>query len=213
MSGGKITVNGASTTYGVSDNGVFTMSNGTISATSTGNATVYGVAGSTTCEFATKTMNMTGGNIIAKNTSPTGTSGTAYGVEHFSCASYDARFTMNGGTIEASSIAGVSFGIHGDGHDDGGRTYTNINGGTIISDSTNNTSYGTYMPRNSFIAGGKISGGTYGTYSKTASYPVTIGKNDEDLSIASPEITGGGYGLYNGAFYFYDGVLRGNVAA
>ena len=213
MSGGKITATGASTTYGVSDNGVFTLSAGTISATSTGNAAVYGVAGSTGCDFSTKTMNMTGGSIIAKNTSPAGTSGAAYGVIFTSCASYNATFTLEDGLIKASSIAGDSYGVLNNISAGSSNTYLYINGGTVESSSTNRTSFGAYIKRYGYINGGKISGGTYGIYSNDASHPVTIGKNDEDLSIASPEITGGEYGLYNGGFNYYDGVLRGNIAA
>ena len=62
------------------------------------------------------------------------------------------------------------------------------------------------------ILGGKVEGGNYGIYGNGAT-PTVIGKNDGEIDTESPEILGSEYALYDGAVYFYDGVLRGGNEA
>ena len=68
------------------------------------------------------------------------------------------------------------------------------------------------------ITAGDIYGDTYGLRLNYSTSKVTIGIDDNDtdgksILTDSPTISGGQYGIYNGAANFYDGVLYGGVNA
>ena len=189
-----------------------TINAGYITVTAQGSGSAYGIANIQPNEpqpyGGVKRVN--GGSITA-----TSNSGTAYGIYGYGtsygsrCGSNcDAKTYFNDGAILATSATGVSYGVYVNG---GTGNITQLNGGSIKAVAPNNTSYGARIESNTSISGGRIEGGTYGIYG-TTSYTFNIGTNDENVSITRPEIIGGSYALYNGAFNFYDGVLRGEHA-
>ena len=88
-----------------------------------------------------------------------------------------------------------------------------VRGGTLTADhlekaNTNNYSYGINEGTNT-IYGGTITAGTYGIHNGNN----TIGDDEGDISITTPEIKGEQYGIYGGNNKFYDGVLKGRTEA
>ena len=210
LNGGLISVSSSGNeAYGI--NGGGTINGGTInvenSATSGRAYTVYGIWHSA----GGKGIEINDGVINANNTL-----GQAIGVYEGYYQGYgycnDGLAYINGGTITSHSVSSDSFGGYGaicGSRLQGGNFI--INDGLITANSDQATAYGVNAPINS-IFGGRIIGGDYGVYTSRET-TVTIGENDGNINIASPEIAGGKYGLYGGAVNFYDGVLKGNVEA
>ena len=179
-----------------------------IAATNTGTGYAYGIyaGGASTTTF-------NGGTITATSngSSATGILGNP------SCgwnASGYGDVYVTGGTITVHAKT-VSNGLYGSetcttegGSKRDSRTF--VSGGTIVATSDEGTSYGIRASTNEISGNTSVSGGTYGIYTYLTT---TIGANDGELSDTEPEIIGGSYALYNGIAYFYDGVLRGAIAA
>ena len=179
-----------------------TNSNATInsgSITATTNCS-YSSTGATAFDFGSGSLVLNNGTITATDTNAGFAVGLAGGSGYYVLGTADIR----GGTVTATSNSGLSYGVNGG--TGGGFT---MSGGAITSTSTSSTSYGTYFKNNTnTITGGTVSGGTYGI--NTDNNTVTIGIDDGTTpSITSPEIIGGSYGLYNGSYSFYDGILKG----
>jgi hypothetical protein len=93
-----------------------------------------------------------------------------------------------------------------------------ITGTNISAVNTNGTGYGIRQYQGSInVQGGSVYGSTYGIWlyddGNQNTYTI-IGENEGGTpSTASPEIVGGSYALYGGKHNFYDGVLKGKVAA
>lgn len=191
--------------------GTVFVNNGNISVE--GESSVYAIEGATTT--------VTGGNITA--TSKTNSSYAIY--------TRDRKATIEGGNITATNISGPSYGVsvgtgiatisgstisatstNGEAHGVNASRGSNrgdivMTGGTINAKSTNNISYAIYTG-NGQITGGKAHGSTYGLYALDA----TIGDDtDSTLSIATPEIIGDTYAVYQGTINFYDGILKGQL--
>ena len=131
-----------------------------------------------------------GGTIIVNSTR-----GTAYGM------SQSGNIEITNGTIKATSMSAASYGVY---ESYRGSTVT-INNGNIEATSNTGTGYGVYISNyliNTSIADGKISGSTYGVRGYSDS-TTTIGNDDGEISITSPEIIGGSYALYDGSVNFY----------
>lgn len=148
-----------------------------------------------------------GGNIIGSN----------HGITCNQCT-----LTMNGGTLKGSQT-GVLLYTWGDFFMNGGtveasigvRRYSgNLVTFTMTGGTINATTYGVQLNEGTWaIKGGKVHGGVYGAYSMDDESPITIGEKDNTVSATNPEITGGKYALYGGAFKYYDGILRGTEHA
>ncbi len=200
LNGGKILVNGTGKTTGVY--GTLTLNDGEIIATNTANSSsVYGV------DAHYGTVHIYNGSIIA-----TSRTGTSYGVYSYG-SNPKSNVYVHGGTIKATTTSGTCYGIYAA---DGDSYNVNIMGGVVEGKSESGTSYGVWSRAyNHKATGGKIIGGTYGVFIGTTRI-FTIGENDDELSITSPEIIGGNYALYgndDSSIYFYDGVLRGGTKA
>ena len=198
---GKLTVNGGTikaecggSAQAIETNTDTIINSGNISAISHENRPT-----TVNCAYGSLTIN--DGNIAA-----TGLASSYYGAYGISSSSY--KILLNNGHINAHSAAGDSIGIYSN--------LVTVNGGNIEAVSDTGTGYGVKVSSsntyNTIVTGGKISGSTYGIYGyKTEA--VTIGNDDGNISITSPEIIGGSYALYSGSVSFYDGVLKGGVTA
>ncbi|MBO5530694.1 MAG: hypothetical protein J5970_04775 [Bacilli bacterium] len=82
----------------------------------------------------------------------------------------------------------------------------NMSAGTITS--TEGT--GTIINSSGIITGGTIKGDMYGVDSKGS---ITLGSNDQDVSVTTPILIGDSYGIYleGNENNFYDGILKGQV--
>ena len=203
---GNIVVTGTGTLYGVS--GQFTVNGGNITVTGTNasssNEAVGVVSGSGESVF-------NGGTVTVTNIKGASTGVFSKAVDGYASSS-NSTVRVNGGTISASSVNGEARGVRGNtGAYNNARGIIFISGGTISGTSENNTSYGVYGKENT-IDGATIHGGTYGIYTMNNGETI-IGNNSDAVSITIPEITGGEYALYNSAFKYYDGVLRGGTKA
>ena len=178
-----------------------TISGGRISALTTNENNTSGATAIISNSSAT--LIISGGEISAS-----ATKGDANGVRLGSVN------TITGGTITTHSNSGISSGLINETNTD---QTTTITGGTITSTTNSGTAYGGYFSGSgNTITGGTITSDTYGIYANTserwAGY-VTIGVNEEPLSITTPEIIGKKYALYGNSFDFYDGILKGSLSA
>ena len=194
----QITVSGLSST-GINDSKV-TMYSGTISASSYADYQYWGALG---VGIQDGSLTLIDGTINASNT---GGVGYAYGVTGGSM--YYGIANIQGGTITATNDNGASYGIYGQGSD-----RYNISGGTITSTSTNGNGVGaTFNNEYAVITGGTIKGNAYGIVGGSNNYAITLGENEGGTpSTTSPVIIGGSYGLYEGLFNFYDGIVKGGI--
>ena len=216
------TINSKNYSRGVMD-GATINSNTKISATSRGGYPAIGIVGGSSI---TATINNEDAVITATS------SGRAYGIHQRSYG----PVTINSGTVNAIgayanavyapsegavNITGGHLNTHSTNSESYGVVITNANrgtlsmsGGEIISESDSGVSCGIYVEaaKNATVSGGEIYGEDYGICAN-GSYYVTLGANDDELGIESPEIIGGKYGLYGGKYNFYDGVLRGGTNA
>ena len=193
ITGGTIT----STSDNGTSTGVYAATNATISGgsvTSTGKGNTNGLTG--------EKNSIVNGNavIYAESTG----SGYVRAIANY-------HSVINGGTITAKANSGEAIGVYA--WDWG---HLNVTGGTITSTSVSGTAIGARTDGNgnagaNIITGGTIYGSTYGVVSNGQT--TTIGDNDGNIDTASPDITGGQYGLYGSSFYFYDGILRGGTNA
>lgn len=152
------------------------------------------------------TLNMSGGNISVHSDN-----GPAYGIDLYANSA-----SVTGGVINVVSDNGDAYGDY--------QRYsgiTTLDGGTISTTAPNGIGAGLYANNsgNSIqttfnVKSGTLFGSTYGIYSLAASDRehsiFNIGTDDNSIA-ASPTITGGAYGIYNGQIYFYDGVLKGII--
>ena len=228
LKSGKIEVHGSRygfTTYGIS--GKLTMDDGTIDITSVEDAS--GIISSGGC-----TMN--GGTITVTNTPYNNETTTTYGIYS---SSDSGDIVINGGNITVTSISDA-IGTKGEAvyGVDGKKVPVKLNAGSISVSSGNLDSYGIHSTSTATVTGGNIAassrataygihalsgtvtGGqiissTYGIYSSSTAEAnsINIGTNDDSLSTSSPAIRGEEYGLYNGFYNFYDGIISGKVAA
>jgi len=116
--------------------------------------------------------------------------------------------TINAGTITSHSTINSATGISSNSQRYRGTLY--MNGGSISAISDSSTGTGADLGR-ATILGGSISGSTYGINGNSNGNIITLGEDDETISNgpdASPSISGGQYGIYNGYVSFYDGVLK-----
>ena len=157
--------------------------------------------------------NGTGGTIqIAGGTIQTNMtySRTIYGIYNNNIG----KIEMTGGTIINASTYNYSttYEIYNN-----QKGTINIAGGEIKDSETIGkyvSSYGIYNNQGEVtITKGNINTKTYGIQNNSGT--ITIGEAGGGVSITSPEIVGGQYGLYNGTgnIYFYDGVLKGKTEA
>ncbi len=169
--------------YSNGNNSKFNLKSGTVNVKCTGNSDA-GLA-------------YYGNNIIEGGTvkveSERQSFGIAYGVNE-----------ITGGTIDIEAK------YYAQGLYSGTNTVT---GGTITATNINKTDpsyygYGISEGTNT-ILGGTIKGSTHGVRNGNN----TIGANDGDISITTPEIIGEKYGIYGGNAEFYDGVLKGKEEA
>ena len=183
-------------------NGDIDMSSGTINVTAvSSNQYVYGINYTHTYQDA-NTATIRGGAINVTNSG----SGTTAGLYAHNDGGYAV---VTGGTITVNNTSDA-FGILAR-DPDGGASIT-MSGGTITATSSNATGYGinTSVWTNT-ITGGKVEGSNYGVYANGRA--VTFGDNEEPVSIVSPEIVGGEYGVYSGSFSLFDGILKGGTNA
>ena len=145
------------------------------------------ITGSTAYGFYNGTNTISGGSLTINGTT------NSYGI-------YKGTNTISGGTLKANSTNGPVYGII-----EGTNT---ISGGTLKAITENGDGFG-ISDGNNTITDGLIESTTYGIYKGTS----LIGTNDETIDILKPEIKGGSYGLYGGGTNFYDGVLKGKMAA
>ncbi len=138
-------------------------------------------------------LTISGGNITT-NAQGTGSSYAVYVQKESSLGSI-LPFTMSGGTINAAARSGDASGIYIEGNCD-----TTITGGYI---------YGQQYGVRSYNTENHVSSG--GGTRITQPNPMIIGRDDRSVSTTTPEIIGNKYAITNGAFKFYDGVLRGNT--
>jgi hypothetical protein len=117
--------------------------------------------------------------------------------------------TVNGGTITSKKTAICL-------SDNSGAYTVTINDGYIGGDQYGiniGSTYNNYMGAN--IYGGTVYGGIYGInmHGGDEKSKVYIGEDDDEISITSPVVIGGTYGVYrtNGNVYFYDGILKGKT--
>jgi len=206
--GAPITIDGAtisSTDVGISG-GTITMKSGSINVNAY-SGWHYGITSG-------YTMNLTGGTINVVSTG-----GNAVGVNFGAWYSSQTSLTLDGTTINANTTRNnPAFGVRVSmlycDETQTNAAVLNVKSGNITSTSDTGTGYGIYSESpNTHIEGGTIYGDTYGIYSSTNKCPITIGKNDNALSTTTPTILSEGYGLYSGAFKFYDGIVKGNTGA
>ncbi len=198
--------------------GILNITGGVITGTSTANQTVYGAYtdrgevhmsggkvyisdGNTGSRVGIRTYygthTFTGGEIYVHSDSTSRVAATgidgSYGTQNISNLKIDA-YSQNG---DARGIYGYYV----------TRNISNIDI-KAISNSDHTSWYGTGIyAGNNNITGGKIYGSQYGIRDGNN----TLGANDGNISITSPEITGGLYGIYTGDTNFYDGVLKGGT--
>lgn len=121
---------------------------------------------------------------------------------------YGNKFNMYSGNITSSSNA-IQATVNSK------PAEINIYGGTVEG---TNSSYSTIeldYGNNITIYGGTIKGNGIGIYAKRYSN-ITIGQKTYPVSITTPEIIGGTYGLYltgSGKCNFYDGIIKGSTKA
>ncbi len=233
--GGRITMNGGQilSDYQTIDNGFLTMNGGTIRTDISGRITGQVSSVSDT----DITMN---GGLIEIEASAVSSSATAISARYYNdiiindgiirattkaaaAGAYAMGISLgnrssveiNGGLIEVSSQNGRADGVY-----NLDSLPFNMTGGVInVKGGGSGVKYGlsNKFPNDATITGGEIhaintgSGQAYGIY--TSAGTITIGTNDDTINIDSPEITGKTYALHGNAFYFFDGVLRGNTGA
>ena len=179
-----------------------TMYSGTITATSTANNSYWGATG---VSIQDGSLALIDGAIYASNS---GGIGHAYGIDGGSM--YTGTTDIRGGTIRATNDLGDSYGIHGQSAD-----RHSISGGTITAISTDGGTgtgilFDSAYQQYNLVTGGQIYGSTYGINGNNRA--VIIGDNEGGTpSAVKPEIVGGSYGIYNGEFKFYDGILKGII--
>lgn len=209
--GAAITIDGAAiSSWNIGINGgTITVKSGSIDVNAT-NGWNYGISSS-------YSINLTGGTINAY-----ASAGNAVGVSYGSDRSSAHTLTLDGTTITANTPSAASaYGIlnailHGCDDFAGSDSVAviNIKSGSITSTSSTGTAYGIYADsHNTHIENGTIFGTTYGVYSSYERCPLTIGKNDGTITTTAPVILSDGYGLYHGAFKFYDGIVKGKAGA
>ena len=116
--------------------------------------------------------------------------GGYYGIHNSESTSIASSITMNGGIIETTATSGTRYGIY------------NTSG--------TNSSYTKTVTINS----GTVKGGTYGIVNTGAYATTNIGDSNDVLSITTPAIVGGTYGMSknSGTMNFYNGILKGTTA-
>lgn len=145
------------------------------------------------------------GNSTAASGSGSITGGTISADSQYNGESVGLSFgngTISGGTITAQSVNKAAKAVSAS-------SGTTIQGGTITATTTAGTSYGVFGSGYT-ITDGTITG-MYGALSQTSA-TANIGSNDGTLDRTKPIITGSAYAL-SGAFNFYDGTLKGEIAA
>ncbi len=206
---GKIT-SGTSSIYTITNNGTLTVSNSiTIenNSTSTSYAPIYNNYSSAIINIDDNvqingyyrgiynyngTLNVNGGKIEA-----TYSSSSAYGIYNYSRTT--VKLYINGGEVKGY------YGVY-----NGSSSTMEMTGGKVIGTGA----YGVYAYGTTNIYGGRIEGKTYGIYGYSSN-KITIGRQEDGLSVTNPAIYGETYGVgmgnsnYN--FNFYNGVLIGNT--
>ncbi len=206
--GAPITIDGATiSSWGTGiSGGTITMKSGSINVNAN-SGWHYGITSG-------YTMNLTGGTINIVSTG-----GNAVGVNFEAHYNWQTSLTLDGATITANTTRnnpayGIRVAMLYCDDTQTNAAVLNVKSGNITSTSDTGTGYGIYSESpNTHIEGGTIYGDTYGIYSSTDKCPITIGKNDNALSTTTPTILSEGYGLYSGAFKFYDGIIKGNTGA
>ena len=217
LKSGTITANGGGGVNAISRCDTAIIESGSVTAYSSGgnvtainctNATITGGTITSTSDNGTSTGVYAATNATISGGSVTYAESTGSGYVR-AIANYHS--VINGGTITAKANSGEAIGVYA--WDWG---HLNVTGGTITSTSVSGTAIGARTDGNgnagaNIITGGTIYGSTYGVVSNGQT--TTIGDNDGNIDTASPDITGGQYGLYGSSFYFYDGILRGGTNA
>ena len=183
------------------------VNSGTVSVSAKGS----GYATAINCETAYQNGNsatINGGTVSATNTG----SGNATGIYGGGDYLWAGSININSGTISATTNSGAAYGISSV-KDDYSNSSTTMTGGNLIAHTTSGTAYGAYLrTTNNTYTGGKVESDNFGIYAN--GNWVTIGNNsDDEMSITSPEIIGGQYGIYSGSYNFYDGIIRGGTNA
>ncbi|MBR3377763.1 hypothetical protein IKG50_00315 [Candidatus Saccharibacteria bacterium] len=217
FSGGTITVNANDESYGIYCR-TTTMTSGTINSHSESDYS-YGIYG-TYSTISAGIINSTSDddNSYGVATDKITFSGTAEVHAKSLSGSHpvyglmgdEDTVSVSGGTITAEAKNGIGYGVQNN-------NKVEITNGSISGTSDGGTGYGvyiTYRETDCFITGGTVYGSNIGIFTNSSSNSkIRIGTNDTTLSIASPDIAGEDYALSGNAFYFYDGVLRGNTDA
>lgn len=171
------------------------INGGTISATAKSTAIAYNSSGNDN--------KINGGTFTA-----TSTNSQAKAIEIGS-----GKLTITAGDITSNSNKNTSYGISNN-----AQLYV-IGDAQITAHSQNNIASGIYTGINgqNYITAGNIFGDTYGLQSDN-NQPSYLGDNDFDDQNTSilkqvPIIEGGQYAVYKGNVSFYDGYLKGGVAA
>ena len=116
--------------------------------------------------------------------------------------------TYNGGTIKTPGSGGMGIYMRYDAY----QTINDINieSGNIGIQITDNDRAATTN-----IYGGSIVGANYAVYQTLSNRTTNIGNKDEEVSITSPSLVGGLYGIYSsaGTVNFYSGVITGDIQA
>jgi uncharacterized repeat protein (TIGR02543 family) len=226
MTGGTINVtnvgnyfSSASVVYNWRSGSIFNVSGGEININATGDGSVTAFSSGEWCSGT-----ISGGKVTARSEGGTAyvssvdssitikdnadltaitKTGTACGAY-----SYGQDVTMTGGSlrgiVEEGGTSKNAFGICGRKDYNG---TVRISGNPYIYGDT----AGLGNVNTAYITGGTIQGGQFGITNTDA----TIGTidNPDTVSIESPAISGGIYGLDTGSFKFYDGILKGGQNA
>ena len=213
MNGGII--NSAGGVYNAGSNG-FTMNNGTIKANGVNKngsikvfTNIFDVLIknlSLSAIYSSQNLTINNGTIKSFNDDMTGIVATS------------GELNINGGSIYSEKDDGIE--IYGsnivfnmtNGFVDGYKNGINLfkcDSATISGGEINSSKNGIFLNAQLVVTGGKIYGELYGISASSSSNKLTLGVDDGNINITSPEIKSKDIAIY-GRYNFYDGILVGN---